>query len=418
MTAIIGSFVFASLILWFQNCSQVNFGPAGVGPTSAASSSPAPDSDKSSYAWVSGGWSGCSASCGGGTQTQTVVCQRNDGATVADQFCAGTKPPASQVCNITACEVDHWVTSGFGACSASCGGGTQTQTVSCQNQNNAVVDASRCASPAPQTSQACNTQPCVAYSWVASGWSGCSQTCGGGTQNQSVACKDNFGNTVADAFCNSASKPATTQTCNAQTCLTYNWTQTGFGSCSATCGGGTQTQTVACKDNFGNQVADSLCAGAKPPVAQACNQQACVTYHWQQGGWGICSATCGGGVQYQAVTCVNSLGQTVDNSLCAGQPAPASAQACNAQACPTYKCNLNQPNRYYFPNTGLSPGHTASLSSADACANWCASQNATLCEYYWVSNVYICSAFSAAEYADSFVEDFVGIEASGFCGWQ
>lgn len=328
------------LFFGFQNCSQVNFDQAPLGATAASISLP-PDNSTTSYAWVSGGWNSCSATCGGGTQMQTVVCQRNDGVAVADSFCSGIKPPTSQICNIEACEVDHWVASGFGACSVSCGGGTQMQTVSCQNQDGTVVDHSRCSQPAPNTSQTCNTQACVTYAWKASGFGFCSAVCGGGTQTQSVICQDSNGNTVADNFC-TTSKPPTAQTCNPQACLTYNWSAGGFGACSATCGGGTQTQSVVCKDSDGNTTNDSLCTGAKPATTQTCNPQACVTYSWSQGGWGICSATCGGGTQTQSVTCRDNNGNTVANSFCAGTPPP-STQSCNTQACAKPTWHLETP---------------------------------------------------------------------------
>lgn len=59
-----------------------------------------------SYEWNVGGWSDCSVPCGGGTQTRSVTCRRNDGQTVADSLCTkyvGGKPAASQSCNTQSC---------------------------------------------------------------------------------------------------------------------------------------------------------------------------------------------------------------------------------------------------------------------------------------------------------------------------
>lgn len=50
------------------------------------------------YAWHVSGWSTCSATCGIGTQSRSVWCQRNDGTTSADANCMGSRPPTSQSC--------------------------------------------------------------------------------------------------------------------------------------------------------------------------------------------------------------------------------------------------------------------------------------------------------------------------------
>lgn len=59
------------------------------------------------YSWEVGAFGACSTSCGGGTQTRTVTCKRSDGLTKADNFCwdVGTKPATSQVCNTQSCVV-------------------------------------------------------------------------------------------------------------------------------------------------------------------------------------------------------------------------------------------------------------------------------------------------------------------------
>lgn len=56
------------------------------------------------YNWFTGDWSACSASCGGGTQSRSVVCQRNDGVPKPDLFCSDiVKPASQQVCNSQPC---------------------------------------------------------------------------------------------------------------------------------------------------------------------------------------------------------------------------------------------------------------------------------------------------------------------------
>lgn len=153
-----------AILTLFQNCSGVEF--ANVQQATSDTALPSQPSNPSNptavtYKWVESGWGGCSAACGGGRQSQSVICRSNNLENVADSFCTSPKPATSQNCNLQACQSYNWFASGFGACSATCGGGVQTQTVSCRNISGQTVSNSLCSGAAPSTSQACNTQSCA-----------------------------------------------------------------------------------------------------------------------------------------------------------------------------------------------------------------------------------------------------------------
>ena len=113
----------------------------------------------------------------------------------------------------------------------------------------------------------CTDDTCATptYGWHQSGFGLCSKPCGTGDQAQIVDCRRSTDNVVvADSFC-TGSKPIATRTCNVNACTAaYQWNFTDYGSCSVTCGGGTETRTVVCQDQSGNAAPDANC-----PLAEA-----------------------------------------------------------------------------------------------------------------------------------------------------
>lgn len=58
-------------------------------------------------------------------------------------------------------------------------------------------------------------------------------------------------------------------------CSTYSWVVGNYGTCSATCGGGTQIRSVACQRDDGTIVDDARCTDPKPTETLSCNTDAC-----------------------------------------------------------------------------------------------------------------------------------------------
>lgn len=92
-------------------------------------------------------WSTCSAPCGGGTQTRTVVSQPQYGGVPCSDF------TLEQACNTQPCPVDC-VVSSWGPCSANCGDGTQTRTI--------VTQPAGGGAACPELERACFIRACDA----------------------------------------------------------------------------------------------------------------------------------------------------------------------------------------------------------------------------------------------------------------
>jgi uncharacterized protein YukE len=125
-------------------------------------------------------WSACTTSCGGGTQSRTrsVLVNPANGGKSCDIL------KEDRACNTHSCKVDcqvgNW--SGWSICSKSCGGGTQTRY-----RNITVHPANGGAScPNLSESQYCNIEACPVDCQVGnwSGWTSCSNSCGSGTQKR------------------------------------------------------------------------------------------------------------------------------------------------------------------------------------------------------------------------------------------
>ncbi|XP_071822873.1 A disintegrin and metalloproteinase with thrombospondin motifs 9-like isoform X2 [Apostichopus japonicus] len=263
----------------------------------------------------------CDATCGAGVETQTVTC-RMDGSVVVDSMCdPSTKPDTDRSCDVGSC---NWFTDEYGACSVTCGTGTQTRTVECRN-NNGMVQDSNCNDPKPATTANCNGANCPDWS-IDDTFGGCDATCGAGVETQTVTCRMD-GSVVVDSMCDPSTKPDTDRSCDVGSC---SWFTDEYGACSVTCGTGTQTRTVECRNNNG-MVQDSNCNDPKPATTANCNEESCPDWSIDDT-FGECDATCGAGVETQTVTC-RMDGSVVVDSMCDPSTKPDTDRSCDVGSC-------------------------------------------------------------------------------------
>ena len=91
---------------------------------------------------------------------------KNDGTTADNSLCGGTAPVVTHQCNQEACPQTYtyeWVPGTYSDCDRTCGGGVQTRSTACQRNDGLFVDAKFCDPAAKPVAQAtCNATACAA----------------------------------------------------------------------------------------------------------------------------------------------------------------------------------------------------------------------------------------------------------------
>uniref|UniRef100_A0AAQ6IJZ3 ADAMTS like 1 n=1 Tax=Anabas testudineus TaxID=64144 RepID=A0AAQ6IJZ3_ANATE len=351
--------------------------------------------------WLAQEWSPCTVTCGQGLRYRVVLCIDHRGLH-AGGCNPTTKPHIKEECLVTvpcyksidslpveakpvwhkqAIELEEEVTvteeptfipGPWQPCSRTCGAGTQQRTVKCQvllsfSQTVADLPDDECEGVKPATSQPCYRTPCSGvlaqgngnenenegetpereelHDWEYEGFTECSESCGGGVQEAVVICLNKQTREAADqSLCVSSRRPPQLlQDCKTQPCPPrYVWETGDWSSCSATCGVGLRTRTVACthrpsRDSNRTEVLRvEECQNPKPSPFQACNRFDCPPT-WETRDWDQCSQSCGGGVQKRQVLCKQRLADgsilELPDTFCSSK-IPANQQPCAKQECP------------------------------------------------------------------------------------
>ncbi|XP_029473326.1 LOW QUALITY PROTEIN: hemicentin-1 [Rhinatrema bivittatum] len=275
-------------------------------------------------------WRPCSVTCGQGVQKRIRQCN-NPLPANGGRHCQG--PDAeTRSCQNKPCPVDgNWSEwSAWEECSRTCGQGNRTRTRTCSNPS-AQYGGRACDGNAVEVVM-CSVRPCPVHgTWGPwSSWGSCSETCGKGTQARLRLCNNpppSFNGLHCDG-------PDTQiQVCNEKNCpVDGRWA--GWGSwtaCSVSCGGGTRQRTRECANpapHFGGH----RCEG-NDLQTDFCNSDLCPVHgNWGPwSSWGTCSRTCNGGQMRRHRTCDNPRPAS-GGRACAG--ADTQIQRCNADICP------------------------------------------------------------------------------------
>ncbi|XP_035650839.1 adhesion G protein-coupled receptor B1-like [Oncorhynchus keta] len=213
-------------------------------------------------------WSVCSVSCGEGWQARSRFCVTSSYSTQ----CTGPLRENRPCNNTMVCPVDgawdEW--SPWSLCSSTCGRGYRDRTRTCKQPQNG---GEPCKGPIKQT-KFCNIAVCpVDGAWNEwSGWTTCSTSCSNGTKQRTRECN---GPSYGGSECRGDWRE--TNNCFLKDCpVDGRWLSwSSWGSCSKTCGGGSQQRQRMCE---GPYFSGETCPGERGELRR-CNEKRCPEPH-------------------------------------------------------------------------------------------------------------------------------------------
>ncbi|XP_036117570.1 A disintegrin and metalloproteinase with thrombospondin motifs 13 [Molossus molossus] len=229
-----------------------------------------------------------------------------------------------------------------GPCSVSCGRGqVELRFVCVDSALRTPVQEELCdPSSKPRSRQeVCQAALCPA--WWRFRLAACSVSCGGGVVQRILYCARDHGQDkdeeiLPDAQCQGLPHPEPQEACSPEPCPP-RWKVTSLGPCSASCGLGTATRSVACVQLDQGQdveVDGAACAALVWPRTSIPCVAADCAHRWHVSAWTQCSVSCGDGVQRRHDTCLGPQAQgPVPADFCQHLPKPVTVRGCWAGPC-------------------------------------------------------------------------------------
>ncbi|XP_043325993.1 A disintegrin and metalloproteinase with thrombospondin motifs 13 [Cervus canadensis] len=287
----------------------------------------------------------CSASCGQGLAELRFVCMDPALRTpVQEELCDLASKPESrrEACQAAPCPA-RWETRALAPCPVTCGGGQVPLAVRCVRMDRGRLVSlphSKCwPVPRPRPLEDCSPEPCPArwrYKLAA-----CSLSCGGGVAQRILYCarahgEDTDEEILPDTQCQGLPRPEPQEACSPEPCPP-RWKVTSLGPCSASCGLGTATRSVACvrlDSGKDTEVDGAACAGlVRPQASIPCVITDCA-YRWHVSAWTQCSVSCGEGIQRRHDACLGPRARVpVPADFCQQLPKPLTVRGCWAGPC-------------------------------------------------------------------------------------
>ncbi|XP_017042914.1 thrombospondin type-1 domain-containing protein 4 isoform X2 [Drosophila ficusphila] len=342
---------------------------SGLEDTSSSSSS---SRRKRIFNWKVIGFSGCTKSCGGGTQTPIIRCiRKNTVRHYSQRRCLHSVKPVLNEnllhCNTQPCPA-YWRFDEWGECRCSNNLAFRRREVSCVQElaSGLVihVDKAACMEDQPPTQKQCecpkNRRRNLAryrlpdYSnstqvkrsnidgtevtaiWLKSEWNQyCSVSCGSGVEHRTVFCDRSK---AGEQRCDPSTTPESRRPCEKPSCEVGDWFAGPWSSCNGDCFDLTRSREVLCIQNQLITEDKDCKSELKPQSVEKCSHEE-VEYcaaRWHYSDWSECTKPCGGGTQRRSVKCLEydvKFNSLRESTKCRYTTRDTIYRSCNVQKC-------------------------------------------------------------------------------------